>query len=334
MNIARHKSYLTGTIGSYSTESIVGQNDIQGSSNSNNDSNYYGNYNTSFPGGMSGSIILEQPNYNNPKNNLHNNIGVNILNEQIFENKLFIDSELRDYSKYPEPFKFIVKFNATEPKTECIYVEINDESHSYTKYIKGDSTVTMDRTFKNIKSVYINALILPHSIEFKTNPDGSYEQSGRFLEKASYKYILLKIYELSNDRFFSNNKAFGKESFIMKLDDDSCLNFHRWIPISNNTAYPDSKLHNIDRFTIEICNDKGMKLYPKLDGKPHDFYGEYRKLIDKVIILKDKGDDTEIKKLEPKLNSLKQITCCLSPELHLTICTLDPHINTLPQYRY
>lgn len=334
MNIARQNAYFSGAVESYSTDQVVGQNDIHGSSNSNDDSNYYGNYNKSFPGGMNGNIFLGQPCYNNPKNNLHNNIRDNVLNEQIFENKLFIDSEIRDYSKYPDPFKFIVKFNAIEPSTESVYIEINGEMYSYNKYIRGDSMVTIDRTFKNIKTVYINVLILPHSIEFETKSDGSYEKSGKYLEKASYKYILLKIHELSNERFFSNNKAFGKESFIMKLDDESCLNFHRWIPISNNVAYPDSKLHNIDRLTIEICNDKGMKIYPKLDGEPHDFYGEYQKLIDKMIVLKNRGNGTEIKKLVPKLNSLKYITSFLSPELHLTICTLDPQINTLPKYKY
>jgi hypothetical protein len=99
-------------------------------------------------------------------------------------------------------------------------------------------------------------------------------------------------------------------------------------------SYPDSRLRVIDRLTVEICNDKGERLCPKLDGKPHDFFAEYRRLIDKVICLQYKGKHKEIEILKPKLDSLKTITSCLSPELHVTLCTIDTQIQTMPQYRY
>lgn len=345
MNKSRQKQFLTGANGGYSTDNVVGRSELQNTNGFNGslESAYVGTYNTAFQGGMDGSIHLGQIDYMNPRNTLHNNIGDRVLGEQVFDNKLFIDSELRDYSKYPNPFCFVVKFNGIEAQTELVYVDIDGVTYSYKKFLSGDTAVVMDRTFKNIKVVVINTLFLPYSIEFTTQKDGSYVKSNNRLEKMFYKYIILKINELCNGRSFSNNKSFGQESFIMKMDDESCVNHHRWVPISNLVSYPDSRLRVIDRLTIEICNDKGEKLCPKLDGKPFDFFADYRKTIDKVLSLQqqnqqqhqqqnNKSSDEKIKALIPKLESLKHIISCLSPELHITLCTLDPQIQTLPQY--
>ena len=326
MNIRNNKAYLTGQNGSYTTDTVKAQSEFT--------NNNMGNYNTSFLGGMDGSVHLGHIDYLNPNNTLHNNIAERVLGEQVFENRLFIDSSLRDYSKYPDPFRFIVKFNGVLPKTESINTEIDGECYSYTKYIEGDTTVVMDRVFKNIKAVIINTLFLPFVMDFKTTENGKYEPSENNLKRIHYKYIVLKINELCNGRSFSNNQSLGLESFIMRLDNDSCVNFNRWVPIAKHVAYPDSRLKVIDRLTVEICNDKGERLCPKLDGKSHDFFAEYRKLIDKVIILHQKGKQKEIEKLQPKLDSLKCITSYLSPELHITFCTIDTQIQTLPQFRF
>lgn len=327
MNRARQQAYLTGMNGSYSTD-VTGQSEFHNTNNSNT----YSSYADSYRGGINGSVVLGQPDYLNPKNLLHNNVGDRVLAEQVFENRVFIDSVFRDHSKYPDPFKFVVKFNGTDPRIENVYVEIDGETYSYPKYIDGDSTVVFDRIFKNIKAVIINTLFMPFCIEFKTNEDGSYDKAGMKLEKLYYKYIVLKINELCNGRSFSNNKLIGQESFIMRIDDEVCKNHHRWVPISSHISYPDSKLRLLDRLSIEVCTDKGERLCPKLDGNPHDFYAEYRTLIDKIKILQRQKCYNEIEKLKPKLDSLKLITSFLSPELHLTFCTLDTQIQTLPQY--
>jgi hypothetical protein len=339
MNISRQKAYLTGSNGSYSTDNIKGTSELMDTNGFNGslDTSYVGNYNNSYKGGMNGSVLLGQPDYTNPGNILHNNVGDRVMGEQIFDHKLFIDSSIRDYSRSPDPFKFMIKFNGIEAKTENVYVIIDGETYSYPRYLEGDTDVVMDRIFKNIKSVVINTLLLPIFIDYKTNEDGSYSPTGLKLSKSAFKYLILKIDELTNNRCYSNNKVFGKESFIMKMDDEICIFNHRWIPISNNVCYPDSRLKFIDRLTVEICNDKGVRLCPTLDGKNHDFYAEYRKLINKIILLKKSNNSESIltaERLVPKLNSLKEITQYLSPELHLTFCILEPQVATFPQYRH
>ena len=340
MNISRQKAYLTGQNGFYSTDTVRGTSELADTNGFNGsiDSGYVGNYQQSYRGGMTGNTFIGLPDYRNPGDILHNNVAERVLLEQVLDNKLFIDTAIRDFSKSHEPFRFIVKFNGTEAITEDVHVEVDGETYSYTKYLSGDTDVVMDRIFKNIKIVTINNLILPNHIAYKTNDDGSYEPIGGKLAKSKYKYLILKIAELSNERCFSNNKAFGKESFIMKMDDEVCHYNHRWIPAANmNIVYPDSKLMIINRLTVEICDDKGVKLHPTLDGQKHDFFREYRKLIDKIDDLKTEGSKRslrEIQELIPKLMSLKEITHHLAPELHITFGTLDPQVNTIPQYRY
>lgn len=280
--------------------------------------------------------LMNQPNYSNQKNTLHNNIGSNVILEQTFDNKIFIDTKFKDHTKHNNPYKFIVKFNGIDPKIENIHTYINNIDYEYHKYINGDTTIVIDRNFKNVSSVTIDTLFLPPIIDFVTDENGSYKSIPSKMLQKRYKYLILKIHELQNDKTFSNNKSFGRESFVMKIDDDSCCDHHRWIPISKHICYPASKLNVINTMTIEICDNYGNIIVPTLDGKPYDFFAEYKKLIDKVIYLRNNTsieNSNQILLLEPKLKSLKDIILCLYPEIHLTISTLEPQINTIPQFR-
>lgn len=334
MNRRRQAAFLTGNIGGNTTNIPNVTNNQPGQSSLSSATQDYGRYPETYAGGINGSMYVGYPDYKNQNVLFHNNVADNVMDEQVFENRIFIDSSLRDYSKnnYKNPFEFEVKFNGTQPKTEMINVIVGDEIYSYVSYLSGDFSVVFDRSFENLKATIINSLFLPHAIDYKTMPDGSYEHIGKGLDRKHFRYILLKVKELKNDRSFSNNPAFDAETFIMKLDDDTCFNHHRWIAMSKNVSYPNSSLKNIDKLTVSICDDRGKVLFPTLDGKKHDFFGEYRNLIDQIIVLQKKGKVNEIELLKPKLNSLKHITSCLSPELHITLCILESQISTLPNF--
>ena len=293
----------------------------------------YSDRSLAFPGGLTGAIAMQQPNYANPKNLFHNNVSDKVLHEQVFENRLFIDSEIRDYARYRDPFAFVVKFNSVQPKYQNVAINIGGTEYSYQKCIQGDGSIIFDKVFRNVNSASINTLFMPHIAEFKTNEDGLYEKTDRKLGRMYYRYIVLKIKELSNGRSYSNNPAIGNGTFIMKVDDETCIKHHRWIPLTPYIAFPESKPINLDRLTIDICTDRGEPFMALLDDKPHDFYNEYFKLIDTVKILKANNDETAIIKLVPKLDILKHITSFLSPELHISISTREPSIHTAPQYR-
>jgi hypothetical protein len=341
MNWSQQRVYLKGMNDSKSTDNVRGISSLNEITESDNkkqkQEQTMGNINTSFLGGMNGTILLSQPDYKNQQNILHNNITERVLNEQIFDNKIFIDSYYRDHLKHKDPFKFTIKFNGIEPKKQPVTITLEDEQFQYHKYSEGDTDIVIDRVFRNIKSVSVDALIMPYYLSYKTAEDGSYEPSGPKLAKSKYKYLVLKINELRNGRCYSNNPALGKESFIMVMDDDICIHNQLWVPIHKSVAYFDSQLKVVDRLNVEICDDKGEKIYPMLDGKRHDFYADYAKTIDVAINLQNnntEGSKELLNKLMPKLKSLKNITESLSPELHLTFNTIEPQINTLPQYRY
>lgn len=361
MNRSRQKAYLTGMNGSYSTDNVKGMNELADTNgfNGSSTSGYVGTYNMAYRGGMTGNMLLGQPDYKNQNNMLHNNVGERVLMEQVMDYKLIIDASLKDYSRKPEPFKFVVKFNGIEPKKKDISYTYNNITYSYPKYVAddiveeiidkktgevidtittagfiGDTDVVIDRVFKNIKSICINSLIMPKYISYITDSSssdiGGYVSDGVKLAKSNYKYLLLKIDELENNRCFSNNKAYGNQSFIMKLDDDLCCHNNIWVPISNSMIiYPDSNLMTLSRLTVEICDDKGNRLYPTLDGNKHDFFNEYQTLIDTQI----KSNSPPTLSIINRLNSLKEITDHISPELCLSLNIVTAQINTNTQYR-
>ena len=54
----------------------------------------YGKYNTK-QNTVPEPVILGLPDYTNKKNTLHNNINENVLLESIFQNKIFVRSEIQ-----------------------------------------------------------------------------------------------------------------------------------------------------------------------------------------------------------------------------------------------
>ena len=345
MNRSRRPVYLTGANEPYAppardpSQSDWSARSDRLQSNQSDQSNQSNQYAEAFParGGMQGNVLLGEPDYKNQNNTLHGNIGASNMHEQTFDNKILIDSAFKDYATHPDVFKFIVRFNGTRPKIHTISAEVDDTIYTYPKYLEGDTQITLDRVFRNIKYVNVNALIMPNYIEFVLKPDGSYGVGSKKLANHMYKYLILRIDELSNGRCYSNNPAISKEAFIMKKDDDICTNNQIWVPIYRNVSYFDSMLKVVDRLTVEICDDRGQRLRTTLDGVPHDFFAEYRKIIDTALYLQSLGTDkanNKIKELVPRLESLKRITEYLSPELHLTFNTLEPQIDTLPQFRY
>jgi hypothetical protein len=258
MNRSKQRAYMSGGTPQYTGDEIspVSESIDDKRQNLPFDGDHT-NRSLAFAGGMSGTIAMQHPNYANPQNLFHNNVKEKVLHEQLFENRLFIDSEIRDYVRYRNPFAFAVKFNSIAPKYNTVSVNINGEDYSYQKCIQGDGSIIFDKVLRNVKSVYINTLYMPHIAEFKTKEDGTYEKTDRRLGKAYYRYIVLKIKQLKNNHSYSNNPALGDGAFIMKIDDETCIRHHRWIPVSPYVTFSDSNPINIDKLSIEIYTDRG-----------------------------------------------------------------------------
>ncbi|AYV77530.1 MAG: hypothetical protein Dasosvirus5_9 [Dasosvirus sp.] len=339
MNWSKQPSYLTGMMGSIATDTVSGTSEL---SDTNGFQNPRGtnlnnhDYGRAHVGGMNGTTILGKPNYINPHNTLYNNIGEIVLREQIFDIVVFINTNKKNHRICPDPFVFQVKFDGIKPKTEMICADINispecSEEFAYCQYTKGDAQIVVPAKLINIRSVIVKALILPMHIDYKTNEDGSYSKCGQGLAK-KYKYLILKIQGLETEYNYSNVDLLEKNTFIMKVDADMGVNNEFWIPLYNTVSFFESMLQNVNRIGVEIFDENGKLLCPTLDGKKHDFHAEYRKMIDGINALKKecnpKDVKEKIKKFLPKMLSLREITNCINPDLHLLFVAYKPQINT------
>lgn len=354
MNRATRKEYLTGRNGYYETDPVkgitpaqqVGNQEMRGmpvmSDMKMHDHAHFGRTDESFRGGMTGEQLAVMPDYQNPGNNIHNNIGQNVLFEQNMDNKVFIDAEYRDTSytdSKNQPFKFTVRFKSSEqmPSSNTVVLEYNDELYEYQVYEKGGREIVFPYVYHNVNFAIIDNLIMPNHIEYVTRDDGSIKKiPGRSLVRTE-RYIVLKIEQLNNCKKVSNNPFIDDRCFIMKNDDNSGVNNEFYIPIHDQLNAFQSQLPTIDRLDIEICNHKGRPLFPTLDGKIVNFHKLYIDTIEEMRTELDKPkpeqDQDKIDRLELRLISLRHIVDTIDPELHITINNVNPQINTQRKYR-
>lgn len=320
-NWTKQDAYLTGMTGKYRNSNVEGESNLN---------NRYNNYGNAYRGGMNGATYLEKPHYNNPNNLMHNNVGDKVIDISQLPTKLFINSAIRDFTAMPEPYKYYIKFNAKLPTKEKVSIHVDNNEYFYYNYTSGDRSIVIERSFKNINQIAVDVVILPVYINFKTNDDGMYVPTGSQLSK-TYRYIILKIPELSNCRKFSNMDTVTDDTFILKFDKDSGGRNMCWIPIHDSNSFFNSNLKNINRLSIELFDDKGNGLCTTLDGHNYDFYKEYRQLIDKLKKLHP--DSEEALKYAPKLKCLREIIEHIYMEIHFTMYIVEPTINTLPKFQ-
>jgi hypothetical protein len=74
------------------------------------------------------------------------------------------------------------------------------------------------------------------------------------------KFLILKIRELKNNRIYSTNTATSDNTFILHLDKCIGAENNIWISRCSTCTFPSSLLLNLDRLSIEFCNNRGEKL--------------------------------------------------------------------------
>lgn len=119
----------------------------------NNYSNY--NINKSF---QPTTPLIGHIDYSNKNNLLHNNVHDKVLDENIIEYKIDIDSIDRDITVYPDPFSFVVNF-APIPS-----------SCSYGQRMGGTPTPHILIDFRNVKYIKLQNIILPIHNRVIKNP--------------------------------------------------------------------------------------------------------------------------------------------------------------------
>lgn len=144
-----------------------------------NQTNGYFNYDQAYTPQQN---IIEKQDFTNTGNVIHNNLGKNLLSEHIGEYKLKINSIDRNMSKYPSIFKQQL---------------ILDESCGFL------------RSFKNVKYISIDTLILPKSFAIDISkiviPNSAFDSNRNLVDQS---VVISDIYQ-SNTRYTQNSNIIG-----------------------------------------------------------------------------------------------------------------------------
>ena len=306
LNIRNNPAYFTGRNG-------TDNNTINGISNQ----TFNSRNNISNNNGLTGYTLLNEDKHINKGNLFHNNVSKDLLKEQKFGFRFFVDSTYRNTFKYPDPFQFKIKLNGIEPLKNETKLELSkdiilknpnlygcDRNFSYFDYENGDHEIIVNtsRQLKNVLSFSLNTIIMPKFINYISCDDGTIKPIGKKLAE-TYKYIILNIKEINTDTKYSNTGKIRNDTFILKYDDDYGYDSTYWEAIENNVCFFESNKQNIDNLTFDFRTDKGRPLCLTLDGEKFDFMDEYRKTIDNAISLKDKVKCLKPKKKKDKVSS-------------------------------
>jgi len=207
--------------------------------------------------------IIERIDYRNNNELLHNNLQENVLSERIVEYKIMIDSRDRNVDAFPNPFKYAVTFNPatrrlisqevyTDPKKPCLGTKIVDES------IGIAPSPYINQEFKNVKYIKIDSVVLPQCA--KINDDGNDFDSVCDYTLPTDRFINMRIKELDSDQFFSTNNVVTNASFLLYPDKLLGTKYYVCSPYYNSRIYPNSKLGNISKLSIEFLDSFGNTL--------------------------------------------------------------------------
>jgi hypothetical protein len=116
------------------------------------------NFNQAF---AQSTNIIDRPDYTNRGNVIHNNLGANLLQEHISEYKLRLSSADRNISMWPSIFRQVIVF---------------------------DNSTGCTRSFKNVKYVSIESIILPKSFAIDISkifiPSTAFDSSKNLINKS------------------------------------------------------------------------------------------------------------------------------------------------------
>lgn len=268
--------------------------------------------------------VIPQRDIKNYNNVLHNNINDPIVSEIITEYTLHIDSADRDVNVYPNPYKFSVSLGGAGTRVV--------KSGNITTTTSGVPNPRIDIEFKNIKYIKIKYLTLPRTILYKRiiNPSGTEYSvpnivndtiSGTIL--SNYRYLILRIKELDDDKLYSTNDIVKNNCFILYRDS----NYHDaindlWIATQPVRIYYDNQLrNNLNKLTFEILTPSGEEFRLK-------YYDPFATPTTKINI-----DYNEINTLIPNNNFYTDFTPIIQMSMELEFGVFENQLNTQKSYR-
>lgn len=202
--------------------------------------------------------IFSNHNFENKNDVLHNNLQNILLNEQIREYSVMIDSKDRNYQIYPDPFNYEVKFNPLPKSRE----KINGKYVTYE-----EPAPIINDSFINVRYIKLETVILPLYTRIKQEKELNEDDELIKIWKVDTKkllsdnlYNVLSIGEYKDINYRSTNDVLA-DSFATIYYDNKMSNTH-FLGYTNNgvKTFPQDQLAKIDKLKISFMDPYGRPL--------------------------------------------------------------------------
>lgn len=201
------------------------------------------NYNTAFARSMN---VIPTQNFTNMGNIMHNNMGDNLLTEQIEVYTIYADGFHRDTTTYPNPFKFPIEFGRNNV--------------SYNNGTSSGYGVRVDRELIRTKFVRLDGLIIPNynSMTYNsTDKTFTYDDNDETHSIINKKFIVVKIDQLEDYHKFTSGDFMKNNTFVCRYDKPMGNNHSYWIPITRDSVtYKNSAPKPISKFDVSLYDDE------------------------------------------------------------------------------
>jgi len=260
--------------------------------------------------------IIPPQTYENSYQLIHNNLDSNLFNESYIDYTIHVDSGDRTSAIFPSPYSFVLNFGGAGPSKNKFY----NSSTGFQKVdFNGTPDPIIDRKFRNVKTVILDKIFFPKYIgyirsgteDLNATPPTFYDYSGNVTLASRYRYVIVRIQELDNNRMYSTNNYVRDDSFVMYNDKTlGDADVGVWIASPYKRTYLKSALKNIDKFTINIVDPKGNPIIPT-----------YYDPINDINVPIPNGKNKELEK--DKYNF----------QIHFIFSVLENELNTKPNFR-
>lgn len=218
--------------------------------------------------------MIEKINYMNQNHLLHNNVGDPVYAEDIIEYRINIDSLDRDIKVYPNPFDFIVRFDASAGGSVRTEIERRGKLIAIDDCFKGAPGPLINKNFRNVKFIKLDSVVLPQNWNIVKCHDKGFiiDTSSRLPNE---RFIILSIDELDKcDRTYStsdNGLRVEPKSghfctppvpFSLIFPDTLIgTTYYTGIPFSGHRIFKNGQLGNISKLHIKFYDSFGVPLH-------------------------------------------------------------------------
>jgi hypothetical protein len=228
----------------------------------------YGDYRTAFNGlpeikynGKTPKSIFDNNNFQNT-GTLHNNLHNILLNEEIQEYSVLIDSKDRNYQVFPDPFHYEVTFGPKPRSREVVNGEVITHQ---------DPNPVINDKFINARYIKLEQVVLPffYKIICKEEPDVDSAREGATIETCKINisktlpdelYTVMTIQEYNDTNYKSTNDVLSDSFATIYYDTRINDTHYRGITSNGVNIFRQDQLGEINKFKIDFYDPYGNPL--------------------------------------------------------------------------